>query len=60
MDLFTLVKSLKQRRRKVLVHYCNWNSKYDEWIEMDGGRIRESPSEFNFPERQDEKGAKRD
>ena len=34
------VVDIKESKKKILIHFDRWNSKFDEWLSMSSDRIR--------------------
>jgi PHD finger protein 20 len=39
------IAKVDHKRRKILIHFEGWNSRYDEWVSFESKKIRALPKE---------------
>lgn len=43
------IAKVDPKKRKILIHFEGWNSRYDEWVSFDSKKIRPLPKEKMKP-----------
>ena len=39
------IAKVDHKKKKILIHFEGWNSRYDEWVPFDSKKIRALPKE---------------
>ena len=39
------IAKVDHKKKKILIHFEGWNSRYDEWVSFDSKKIRALPKE---------------